>query len=647
LELLVRERTQQLQQEIKEKKRLIAILESTSDMVAMATPGGKIIYVNSAGRQMLGWKNDDDTIGRRISDAHPEWAYEVVRNEGVPEAISKGIWTGETALLGSDGREITVSQVIMSHNSPAGELEYISTIVRDITDLKRAENTIKESEERFRELTDLLPEAIFEMDGSGNVMYANKSATEYFGYTRKDLRKGLQGLDLIDPKDRHRAKANIQRIYQGEKGGLNEYLAIRKDGSNFPAMFHSTATVREGIPVGLRGIIIDISEKKNLEDMLRQAQKMEAIGTLAGGIAHDFNNILSGVLGYVELALIKSENDPVRQYLLEIRKAGERASSLTAQILAFSRQGKQDSMPVQPWLIIKEALKLLRATIPATIEIKQIIDPKCESALVIADPTQIHQIMMNLCTNAYHAMRESGGVLEVTLTSTEIAGEDDRIFKFGLAPGSYLLLTVTDTGHGIDDAVLERIFEPYFSTKSCGEGTGMGLATVHGIVRSYQGHIAVESEPGSGTTFQVLLPLAEFGPDIGEDDAGESMPEGTEQILVVDDEELIVTILRENLSDLGYDVTVVTSSAEALNLFKAHPEDYDLVITDQTMPHMTGGELSSKLINIRPDIPIILCTGYSEIMNEVKAKAIGIREFIMKPIVLRVLAKTIRKVLDD
>ncbi|MDL1981894.1 MAG: ATP-binding protein [Deltaproteobacteria bacterium] len=384
-------------------------------------------------------------------------------------------------------------------------------------------------------------------------------------------------------------------------------------------------------------------EKKKLEARLRQAEKMQAIGTLAGGIAHDFNNILGVIMGYTELTLLDvPEGTKMYSNLDQVLKASERARDLVKQILAFSRQSEQEREPVQLGSIVKEALKMLRRSLPTTIDIRQNIEK--ESGTVLADAIQIHQVLMNLCTNAAHAMGDTGGVLNVGLSDVDL--DIDAAANFpGLKPGPYVRLTVSDTGHGIDGSILERIFDPFFTTKDKGKGTGMGLAVVHGIVKSYSGAITVYSEPEQGTTFHVYFPRSErlIGSCTWN---GGPLPEGKEEILFVDDEKQLVNMGKQMLERLGYHVTPCTSSVEAIEAFRAQPQKFDLVITDQTMPNMTGLELAKKLMEVRLDIPVILCTGFSEVILKEKNKAVNIRKILMKPIVAHDLAVTIRKVLD-
>jgi PAS domain S-box-containing protein len=382
--------------------------------------------------------------------------------------------------------------------------------------------------------------------------------------------------------------------------------------------------------------------KLKLEAQLVQAQKMEAIGTLAGGIAHDFNNILGAITGFAELTLQSVPKDSQEYYnLKQVLKAGERARDLVKQILIFSRRAAQEKKPIQISSVIKEALKLLRASLPTTIEIKQNL--AVPAALVLADPTQIHQILMNLGANAAHAMREDGGFLEVSLEEVSL-DRDDLAQHPDLTPGPYVQLTVRDTGQGMDQEIVDRVFEPFFTTKEVGDGTGMGLAVVHGIVKSSGGEIKVSSRPGNGTAFIILLPKV-AGEVATASAVPAPLPTGTGSILFIDDEEMLVNVTREMLKKLGYRVVAQTSSLEALKIFQTQPEKFDLVITDQTMPHMTGMQLAEEFRHIRPDIPIILCTGFSEKVSAENIRAAGINDLLLKPIVMRNLAETVKKVL--
>ncbi|MFZ5774212.1 MAG: ATP-binding protein [Thermodesulfobacteriota bacterium] len=388
-------------------------------------------------------------------------------------------------------------------------------------------------------------------------------------------------------------------------------------------------------------------ERDRLQVDLQQAQKMEAIGTLAGGVAHDFNNMLTPILGYTDLAMARlPADDRLRHDLAEIRKAADRARSLVRQILAFSRQKPQEVIALDPVPLLKETMKLLRSSLPATVEFRMEIQPDCGQ--IMADPTQMQQVFINLCTNAAHAMEEHGGLLGVGLDSIAITGGGSQEEFKTLATGRYLRLTVSDTGCGMERAVLERIFEPYFTTKEQGKGTGMGLALVHGIVKSHGGHIAVESELGKGSVFRVYLPLiAQASAAGGAGVVAVSLPRGSERVLLVDDDEQVVSMHQEMISFLGYQVTAVTDGATACQLFEANPDAFDLVVTDQTMPGMTGAVLAERLLAIRPRLPIVVCTGFSEAFTEEKAREVGIKGYVMKPVVISELAATLRRALDN
>jgi len=385
-------------------------------------------------------------------------------------------------------------------------------------------------------------------------------------------------------------------------------------------------------------------EKRKLTAQLLQAQKMEAIGTLAGGIAHDFNNILGAILGYTEIAIdsIPPESIAVN-YLDKVMEASNRAAGLVKQILAFSRQAATEDVALQPAIIIREAIKILRPSLPSTIIIKQQIHTTTKS--IVADPTQVHQILMNLCTNAYHAMEVQGGILEIILKDCELSPEDLHN-QVGVQPGSFVVLTIGDSGPGIPVEIREKIFDPYFTTKEVGKGTGMGLAIVHGIIKRYGGFVTCETAPGKGTVFQVFFPAIEQPAAVASKTA-ETIQAGKERILFIDDEELLVELGKAVLERLGYAVTVRTSSLEAWNTFQNQPDQFDVVITDQTMPGMTGSDLALKMLQLRPDLPVILCTGYSSLISEEKARAMGIKGFAMKPLVRKEIALLIRQVLDE
>ncbi len=385
-------------------------------------------------------------------------------------------------------------------------------------------------------------------------------------------------------------------------------------------------------------------ERQKLEERLRHLQKMEAIGLLAGGIAHDFNNLLGALMGYTELAVMDiPDGSPTKSYLMKVLSVAEQAKNIIKQILTFSRKQEEEKTLIYLSDVVKEALILLRSTLPATIEIR----PELEEGLlpIIANPTQISQVIINLCSNAAYAMREKGGILRIALK--EVVIDADGTNSPVMAPGKYQLLSTSDTGTGIPPEIMKRIFEPYFTTKKQGEGTGMGLAMVHGIVHSHGGDITVSSEPGIGTTFQVYLPVTGEEPaTVPGKPQSQPLPGGNERILFVDDEDTLVDIWERMLTKLGYRVVTRTNCLEALEMFRSDPDRFDLVITDQTMPHMTGIRFTVELKAIRPDIPVILCTGFSEEIDEENYKTRGVSGFVMKPIVLEKIARTIRRVFE-
>ena len=490
------------------------------------------------------------------------------------------------------------------------------------------------SEEKYRCMMESMKDAVYICSSEFRIEYMNPRMISRIGY---DASGELCHKAIYD-SDEKCSWCVFDRIQEGEHVDYelenpkdNRYYSI----TNSPIR-HSEESISN------LTIVRDITESKAIEAQLYQARKMGSIGTLAGGIAHDFNNILSGIMGYTELALDSVERESqLYNNLQEVFRAGNRARDLVKQILTFSRQTGQDRKPIQVRHIVNEALKFLRASLPTSTEVRRNIQ---SDALVLADPTQIHQVLMNLCANADHAMREKGGVLEVKLEEVELDA-DFTALQPDMKPGAYLNLTVSDTGSGMPPDVLERIFDPFFTTKETGEGTGMGLSVVHGIIGSYGGAITAYSEPGQGSTFKVYLPIIETSKEahIGPE---ESIPIGSERILFVDDESVLVNMGKQIFESLGYDVTTRTSSIEALELFKNQPDRFDLVITDMTMPNMTGEDLAQELIRIKPNIPIILCTGFSAKIDDQKASAVGIRALVLKPIVKREIATTVRKVLD-
>jgi len=384
-------------------------------------------------------------------------------------------------------------------------------------------------------------------------------------------------------------------------------------------------------------------ERLRLESQLQQAQKMEAIGTLAGGIAHDFNNILGAIIGYAEMIHDDCPEDSSFFHDIDqVLRAANRAKELVKQILAFSRQAKSFKLPVQPAAVIKEAITLLRSSLPTTITIEEDIDPV--AGIILADPSQIHQIVMNLCTNASHAMELQGGTLTVSLHKIALS-RDDLVNNSNMQPGNFVQLSIKDTGVGISPEIREKIFDPYFTTKEFGKGTGMGLSMVQGIVQSYGGSISCNSTLGAGTVFKITLPTI-TGHALEESDSTEPVPHGKERILLIDDEAILLEMGKIMLERLGYQVTAKWNGIEALITFQNQPDLFDMIITDQTMPGITGVELSRRILQLRPEVPIILCTGYSSPISEEQAQTLGIKGVAMKPLARKNVAALIRKIMD-
>ena len=637
---------------------LSSVVEQSAHSIAILNLEGTAEYANQQFLDSNGLQ-PEQVIGKNwrsfILDSYP-------LREKYPElrdtVIHKGrLWGGEISNINEKGETIWRETTIFPIKDETGNLVKIIFTDNDITPRKRAEEALLESEKRYRSMVTSIHEGVILQEASGKIISWNKSAEEIFG-TSEEEALGRTSMDKdwgtihedgsIFPGEEHPSMVTLRT---GEP--CNDVLmgVKRTDGGLSWISINTKPLVKEGDdkPYAVIVSFSDITDKKQaqeekrqLEAQLLQAQKMEAIGTLAGGIAHDFNNILAAIIGYTELAKMKlPANSDIQSNLDEALKAGIRAKDLVLQILTFSRQTEQELRPIQVKTVAKEALKLLRASLPSTIDIRHNF---ISDSLVMGDPTQIHQILMNLCANAAHAMQETGGTLVVDMTDIELGPE--MISKFpDLKSGPYIQLIIHDTGHGISPDILGRIFDPFFTTKEKGMGTGMGLSVVHGIVKSYGGAIDVYSEEGKGSTLTVFLPIIEKGQEseIGFD---KSTPLGTECVLFIDDEEALADMGKKILESLGYETITRTSSVDALEMFKEAPEQFDLVITDMTMPNITGDQLAQKLMAIRQDIPVILCTGFSTRITEEKAKDMGIRAFISKPILKQNMAETIRAVLD-
>lgn len=598
---------------------------------------GLLRYANAEFANIFGYEVDEMTDLMGVRDVIFSGDLPMVE-ENLRKRISGDVKSLRYAFrIVTKNREIKYAEVHSSRTIYKGKPAVIGTIL-DITDRRRVEEELR----RLSIAIEQADEDIVITDPDGIIQYVNPAFEKITGYGREEaightpriLKSGVH--DQAFYKDLWNTVKN-GNIWRGT------ITNRRKDGK----LIQENATISPLLSSGgsLTGYVAlkrDVTDALRLEAQFRQAQKMEAIGTLAGGIAHDFNNILGAMMGYTELARFKTEDSKIYPYLEQVLKACNRSRDLVKQILTFSRQREQEKKFVSITPIVKEALKLLRSSLPSTIEICQIYDMQHDT--VLADPTQIHQVLMNLCTNALHAMRDQEGILEVRIKEQHLSSE--RIRDLGLKDGSFLQLVVSDTGDGIAPDIKDKIFDPFFTTKQSGEGTGLGLSVVYGIVKDIGGSISVESEVGKGSEFKIYLPLIDADEKTVEMHSV-SLPHGKGCVIYVDDEEPIALLGGEMLASIGYEVAVYSNSLDALHAFRVNPGRFDLVITDMTMPNMTGVNLSKEIRKIRSDIPIILTTGFSERVNEEELRKIGIQEFLMKPVSLATLAQTIKYVIKQ
>lgn len=518
-------------------------------------------------------------------------------------------------------------------------LDRVFDTIRLRDEKRSAEQRLKESEEQFREMAELLPETIYEMDSRLRLIFVNRGGFEQFGYALEDFDKGLNALDMLIPEDRERALEAMGRIQRGEKGWLNEYTALRKDGTTFPVLIRSNPIMRDGSPAGIRGLIIDISDKKRLETQLLQAQKMKAIGTLAGGIAHDFNNILMGVQGRTSLMLADTPADhPHHEHLTSIEEYVKSASELTKQLLGFAKGGKYQVKTVDLNKLVIECSTLFGRT---KKEIR--IHRKLPGGLwtVEADRAQIEQVLLNLFVNAWQAMPGGG---DLFLQTENVCLTEQGVAPHDVKGGEYVRISVADTGTGMDEVTQNRIFDPFFTTKEMGRGTGLGLASAYGILRNHGGFIEVSSGPGKGSTFQIYLPASKKE-ILPEEQGREDLLKGEETVLLVDDEPMIIDVGKEMMQGLGYRVLVARSGKEAVKIYKDN-EHIELVILDLIMPGMGGGEVYDRLKEINPDLKVLLSSGYSIEGEAKEIMARGSDGFIQKPFNIHEISQKIREILE-
>ncbi len=623
-----------------------AFLSSPTPTLLTVLSEDTILDANESFCRWLGY-SPTELIGRTCRDL-PLWANAQDQAVFIGDLRERGSLRNEySRVLTRKGevRDILVSAEIL----PTGGEDSVLWLIRDITEHRQAAKALREREKLFRTLTENTPIGIALLSADRRFEYFNPHFTQLFGYTLMDLPDEDSWFAAVYPDPVYRAERLREwreHFHSRDPHGTarQRTLTLRcRDGSEKTVQSHSVSTEDGRILITFR----DVTEQRRLEAQLRQSQKMEAIGTLAGGIAHDFNNILAPILGYTEMALNEiPEGSRLHRNLSLVRAASHRAKDLVKQILAFGRQSEKELKPLRIHLVVKEAMVLLRATLPSTIEIRHEVVLDGEPEMVMADPTQVHQVMINLCTNAAHAMRDKGGTLGVRLVRVTLASPLETHYT-QIPPGSYVKLTVSDTGHGIPPEDLHRVFEPYFTTKAPGEGTGMGLAVVYGIVSNHGGGITVESEPGRGSAFHVFFPVVPPAKPKTEAPVPGTIPSGSGRILFVDDEPMLVGLGQYALRQFGYETVALSDSREALALFREDPHRFDLVVSDYTMPHMTGTELAVEMLRMRPDIPIVLCTGFSASITEEQAKELGIRSFLLKPVSPVLLAQTISALLVE
>ena len=616
------------------------LVEGTTDIIFRTNPDGHLVYMN---------RNFEKWTGFQVSDFLGKPFFQLLASgysANAFEQLKQGTLEGgtnlyEIQLIKRDGSHIHMELNITIQKDFDDSLMGAMGIARDITWRKHSEEELRKYEQMVAASSDCMWLA----DSDLTIQAVNEA---YLLANRRDRDQlinrpvsEVMGASLFESH----VKRHLEACLKGKSVRHRAWLRLPNRGLRFiDFTFYPSFDADNGVS----GVVVnerDLTDQKTLETRLQQSQKMEAIGTLAGGIAHDFNNILGGIIGYAEMIDMfdVEAGDRVAVRVEHILKGAYRARELVDQILTFSRYGEQEKSVLRLTTIVKEGLKFLRASIPSTIRIEETID--CPNDVVVANATQMHQVLMNLCTNASYAMQESGGILTVALSEVMV-GIDQLQGLSGLLPGPHVQLSISDTGPGIDPGVIERIFDPFFTTKKTGDGTGMGLAVVHGIVKSFNGVVTVTSSLGEGTAFHVLLPTGITESSEEKEEARGIVPWGRGKILFVDDEEELVSFSSEILGHLGYDVVPETSSIRARRLFMEDPAGFDLVITDQTMPEMTGYDLALEIMAVRPELPVVLCTGFSSPRLEEEARVAGIRSYMKKPIGARQLADLVNRMMN-
>ncbi|MFO7749246.1 MAG: PAS domain S-box protein [Desulfobacteraceae bacterium] len=658
-------RVKQKQLEIRAQARRYSItLEAIGDGVIVTDSRGRVELINPVAETLTGWPASE-ARGRPMHEVFSivnEETRETVEDPSA-KVLRDGTIVGlanHTLLLARDGTERPISDSGAPIRCGQEGISGVVLVFRDQTKERRAQaalehsnRRLQQSEEKYRGLVQHAPAGIYEFDME-NLKFTsvNDVMCEYTGYSHSEFLQ-LDPMDLLSEESRETFTRLVDHVYKNSPGESSvEYKIKGKNNRELWVLSNTRFFYEEGRPKSAMAVVNDLTEirraeeeRRRLENQLQQVYKMEAIGTLAGGIAHDFNNILAGILGYCQLLKLNINTpEKAKEQAEQIHAGARRASQLVKQILAFSRNSQYEKFPQKLKPIAREVVALLRSSIPATIEIREKF---ASQSHVLADSPKIHQVLMNLCTNAYHAMREEGGTMSISMDDVDLG--KNQAGELQIPAGDYVKIDVTDTGCGMDSETLNKIFHPYFTTREHGQGTGMGLTVVYSIVTEHKGAVKVESRPERGSTFTVYLPAAgEPKPPQG-NDQNQSMTSarGSETIMVVEDEPGILESTTELLQDAGYRVKGYTGGKEALTAFCQTPGEIDLVMTDMTMPGMTGETLAKELLQRRPDLPVVMCTGYNENMSEAKALGMGIRRFIEKPVVNRSIAEIIRSVLDE
>ena len=622
---------------LESEKNYRYLFDSAPDGIDILDKDGTILDCNGLESTLTGYSREE-LIGKHFTEIMTEKSVGLFKEKfSALESLHK--CEGRTELICKDGKNIDIWRKAVPLVDSAGKYKGVLGFNRNISGFKNMEKEQK----RLATAVEQTGEAVVITDSAANIQYVNPAFEQNTGYLQEDV-IGQNPKVLQSGKHDKEFYRNMWETLTSGKTWKGHFINKKKNG----AIYHEKATISpviddNGKTVNYIAVKRNITNEVELRDQLAHSQRIEIIGRLAGGIAHDFNNILTPILGYSEMAVMDvPENSKLSKYLHKILTAANRAHNLVKQILTFSRQNIQELRPLEIQPVIKEVLGFLRSSLPTTIEIVHHIDNDC--GLIMGDATQIHQIIMNLCTNAFHAMENTGGRLEIDLNRVEMTA--DNLNGMHIEPGSYLCLKVADNGSGIEETVINKIFDPYFTTKDRNKGTGLGLSVAHGIVENYGGDIKVFSKPGKGTEFSVYFPAARGDSVLSETALCDILPGDNDHILLVDDQPEVLEIEQLMLDRLGYQTTARSSGLEAIELFRTKPDEFDVVITDMTMPNMTGDKLANKIKKIRSDIPVILCTGFSERMPRENAYFSKISAFIMKPVALEKLSKALRKVLN-